>query len=116
MAENTPGVRAPRLWVAPLVSTLVTLLLAYVAFFFVALSPMACDSCDDAQNARFQPSFETGFAVFRYGLLIPPALLLLGWGLAGKKHDTPWRKTASLLAPCSVVLLYLAFLSLVDWP
>ncbi len=116
MVENTPGARAPSLWVAPLVSTVATLALAAVSFFFVALSPMACDSCHGAELARFEAGFDVGFAVVRYGLLVPSALLVTGWSLAVRGRESPWRRPVCVLAPLSVVLLHMTFLGLVDWP
>lgn len=108
--------RAPRAWIAPAVATVVTLPIAFVAFVFVALSPMACDSCSGARSSAFSASFMPAFWTFAIGLLLPLGLLVTSWVLPWRHRNTVRRRKAAALAPTAVVLLYLLFLALVDWP
>ncbi|WP_328335883.1 MULTISPECIES: hypothetical protein [unclassified Streptomyces] len=112
MLENPYTAQAPKAWLAPLVSTLVTLPVAVFSFGIVGLSAMACDSCSDAELKRFDPSYNTGFIAFLIGLTISLALLIASWALPPQRH----RATVSLLAPITPVLAYLLFRGLVDWP
>ncbi|MFD5939104.1 MULTISPECIES: hypothetical protein [Streptomyces] len=82
----------PRAWVAPLISTLLTLPMGLVALFVGGLTPMACDSCDGAAADRFDASFthRIRHAARRVGL--------------------------ALTAPATVVVTFVAFMALVDWP
>ncbi len=73
--------RPPRAFVAPLLATVLALPMAAVAFFFVGMSPMACDSCGTAASDRFDASYQVAFPVFGFGLLIVPAALLVAWAL-----------------------------------
>ncbi|MEU3692771.1 hypothetical protein [Streptomyces narbonensis] len=118
MSDSTPATddRAPHAWIAPTVATVVTLPLAFLAFVFVALSPMACDSCSGARSAEFSADFIPAFWTFLIGLLLPLGLLVTSWVLPWHRRNTVRRRKAALLAPTAVVLLYLLFLALVDWP
>ncbi|MEW2137258.1 hypothetical protein AB0892_11735 [Streptomyces sp. NPDC005409] len=108
--------RHGRAFVAPLVSTLLTLPMAAVAFFFVGLSPMACDSCDGAASDRFDASYEVAFPVFGTGLLAVLVLLVAAWGLPWQRRHAAARVWLAVIAPAAVVLDVLVFHSLVDWP
>lgn len=116
MSQQTPEHRtAARTWVAPLLSTLVTLPLAFFAFLYVGLSPMACDSCNGEVADRFDASFRPAFNVFRFGLLLTLALLVGSWGTTSERR-VGLRILFAFLAPLSVVVLCLAFAGMVDWP
>ncbi|MDV5143577.1 hypothetical protein R1T08_04555 [Streptomyces sp. SBC-4] len=108
--------RAPRAWIAPAVATAVTLPLAFLAFVFVALSPMACGNCSGARRAAFSATFMTAFWTFAIGLLLPLGLLVTSWVLPWRQRHTARRRKVAALAPTAVVVLYLLFLALVDWP
>ncbi|MFD7258083.1 hypothetical protein [Streptomyces sp. NPDC059874] len=114
--RNPDTSRDGRAFIAPLVSTLLTLPLAAVAFFFVGISPMACDSCEDAASDRFDASYEIAFPVFGFGLLVPLVLLVACWGLPWQRRNAARRVGLALLAPAAVVLAYITFHALVDWP
>ncbi|MFD9074058.1 hypothetical protein [Streptomyces lasiicapitis] len=82
----------------------------------VGLSPMPCDSCTEAELDRFGPTFATDFKVFLWGLTVPAGLLLAAWVLPWQQRNKGRRTLLSALAPVSVVVLYLPFAGLVDWP
>ncbi|MFI8278996.1 hypothetical protein ACIGBH_29740 [Streptomyces sp. NPDC085929] len=108
--------RDKRAFVAPLVSTLLTLPMALVAFFFVGLSPMACDSCGDAASDRFDASYDVAFPVFTTGLLLVLAVLVTSWALPWQRRNSARRIGFALLAPAAVVLDYIVFAGIIDWP
>ncbi|KIX71343.1 hypothetical protein ACN6AT_16450 [Streptomyces sp. JL4002] len=108
--------RHARAFVAPLVSTLLTLPMAAVAFFFVGLSPMACDSCNGAASDRFDASYEVAFPVFGFGLLVVLVLLLASWALPWQRRNAAARVWLAVAAPAVVVLASVVFHGLVDWP
>ncbi|MEV5614137.1 hypothetical protein [Streptomyces sp. NPDC052225] len=114
-----PVIRTParsRQWIAPLVSTLVTLPAAFFAYLFAGLSGMACDSCTDAQLAAFDPSFARAFTVLGWGLFSSVLVLLTAWLLPWQERFAARRIGFALAAPCAVVLTYVVFLVMVDWP
>ncbi|WP_328327110.1 hypothetical protein [Streptomyces sp. NBC_00455] len=113
-AQN--NTRTQRPWIAPLVSTFITLPCGLFAFAVAALSAMACDSCSEAELNRFSPSYATGFNVFVLGLLLPLGLLLASWSLAWQQRNSDRRLLLALGAPVSLLLVFLLFRGLVDWP
>ncbi|MET9964019.1 hypothetical protein ABZ128_33920 [Streptomyces sp. NPDC006326] len=113
---DSPQAPHRRAFVAPLVSTLVTLPAALVSFFIVGLSPMACDSCNGAVADRFDASYEVAFSVFTAGLLVVLVLLVACWALPWQRRNAARRVVLALCAPAAVVLDYLVFAALVDWP
>ncbi|WP_371588216.1 hypothetical protein [Streptomyces virginiae] len=114
MTSNTA--RRPRAFVAPLVSTLLTLPMAAIAFFFVGLSPMACDSCGDAASDRFDASYDVAFPAFGFGLLVVLAVLVAAWALPWQRRYAAARVWFAVVAPAAVVLDAVVFNGLVDWP
>lgn len=108
--------RDKRAFVAPLVSTLLTLPAALIAFFIVGLSPMACDSCEKAASDRFDASYDVAFPVFTIGLLLVLAVLVTSWALPWQRRYSARRVGFALLAPAAVVLDYVVFAGIVDWP
>ncbi|MFJ3201651.1 hypothetical protein [Streptomyces sp. NPDC086989] len=115
--DHDPGTsRNRRAFVAPLVSTLLTLPMALVAFFFAGLSPMACDSCEDAASDRFDASYDIAFPVFTTGLLLVLAVLVICWALPRQRRYSARRIGFAVLAPALVVLDHLVFAAIVDWP
>ncbi|WP_327297306.1 MULTISPECIES: hypothetical protein [unclassified Streptomyces] len=108
--------RSKPAWIAPLVSTFVTLPCGLVAFTVAALSGMACDSCSEAELNRFSPSYSTGFDVFIFGLLLPLGFLLASWSLPRQQRNNDRRLLLALAAPVSLLLVFLLFRGLVDWP
>ncbi|MET8750491.1 hypothetical protein ABZW32_10430 [Streptomyces sp. NPDC004667] len=108
--------RDRRAYVAPLLSTLLTLPAAAVTLFFAGLSPMACDSCADAASDRFDASFGPAWTVFTSGLVLVLLLLVACWALP-RNHGYRGRRLAlALAAPGAVVLNVLVFAAMVDWP
>ncbi|APU41523.1 MULTISPECIES: hypothetical protein [unclassified Streptomyces] len=114
--DPDPGHRHPRAFVAPLVSTLLTLPMAAVAFFFVGLAPMACDSCGDEVSDRFDASYNLAFPVFGFGLVVVLVVLLSAWALPWRRGNAAARVCLAVAAPAAVVLDFAVFHGLVDWP
>ncbi|OIJ85427.1 hypothetical protein [Streptomyces colonosanans] len=115
MLDNTPRNRVQGAWVAPLVGTVLTLPVGLIALAVGGLSPMACDSCNDADAKRFDMSFDTAFTVLQVGLAASLALLIVSWCLVSDERAE--RRWLFALLPIGTVLISLIlFLSLVDWP
>lgn len=108
--------RTPRAWMAPLVSTVLTLPLGLLALFIGALSPMACGSCMDAEEDRFQNSFETAWTVLTTGLLLSLTVLAVSWFLPYRQQQAATRVFLAVVAPALVCVTFVTFLGLVDWP
>lgn len=116
MLDNLTDPRDSRAWIAPLVSTLVTLPLAFFAFLFGGLSPMACDSCTEAESDRFDASFGPAWTVLCCGLVLSLILLMVAWALPWRRSRAARRILITFFAPATVLLTYVAFAALVDWP
>ncbi|MFC8537049.1 hypothetical protein ACFUJY_24470 [Streptomyces sp. NPDC057249] len=101
-------------WIASLISTVVTLPLAFLALAYSMMAPMACDSCSDEDSDRFDASFGTAWTVSCCGLVLSLAVLLASWVC------TRTRPAAAILlavvAPVTVFLAWAFFMGLVDWP
>ncbi|MEU7556461.1 hypothetical protein AB0B01_29760 [Streptomyces sp. NPDC044571] len=115
-SPDSPDSPHRRAFIAPLVSTLVTLPAALVAFFTVGMSPMACDSCNGDVADRFDASYEVAFPTFTAGLLVVLVLLVACWALPWQRRNAARRVVLALFAPAAVMLDYLVFAALVDWP
>ncbi|GAA3243967.1 hypothetical protein Slala03_36630 [Streptomyces lavendulae subsp. lavendulae] len=116
MDTTAPAERDRRAYVAPLVSTLLTLPAAAVTLFFAGLSPMACDSCEDAASDRFDASFGPAWTVFTGGLVLVLLLLVACWALPRNRGNRGRRLALALAAPGAVVLNVIVFAAMVDWP
>ncbi|MEU6019083.1 hypothetical protein ABZ826_35195 [Streptomyces sp. NPDC047515] len=114
MPDNVMDSRPRHTWVASLISTLVTLPLAFVALAFTMLSPMACDPCSEAESDRFSRSFDPAWTVFCCGLVLALIALVTSWVL--NRRRPPACVALAVLAPGTVVLAWVVFMSLVDWP
>jgi hypothetical protein len=108
--------RATGAWVAPLVSTLLTLPACLAAYVFGGLSVMACDSCAGPEADRFASSFDLAFPVLLGGLGLTLFLLAAGWALPWERRNAARRVALALAAPAMVPCVYLVFAVLVDWP
>ncbi|MGX2996064.1 hypothetical protein JNUCC64_17565 [Streptomyces sp. JNUCC 64] len=102
--------------IPPLVSTLVTVPGALLAWFFVGLSPMACGSCEGGVLERFDRDFAFAYTLFGYGMLLPAASLVAAWALPWRDRFAAARLLCATAAPFLVGGLTLAFHLLVDWP
>ncbi|MFD7749102.1 hypothetical protein ACFV2V_23325 [Streptomyces sp. NPDC059698] len=111
--DETPDRRA---WVAPLISTVLTLPMGLVALFVAGLSPMACDSCNGAAADRFHDSWTVGWTVLWIGLLVALAVLIAAWAVPHRLRHAARRVGLALAAPATVVVAFVAFMALVDWP
>jgi hypothetical protein len=111
--------RAPHAWVAPLISTLITLPAAFCAGVYVLLASMNCDSCSRERLAEFDASFHPAFLVFAFGLPVPLILLILlivSWSLPWQRRHNSRRTTLAVLAPACALTLFALFMSIVNWP
>ncbi|MFI8502554.1 hypothetical protein ACIGFK_29230 [Streptomyces sp. NPDC085524] len=103
-------------FIAPLVSTLLTLPLALASLFFAGISPMACDSCGEQAADAFDASFGIAWPVFMAGLVIVAALLVWCWALPWRKANAARRAGIAIAAPAVVVLNTVVFWALLDLP
>jgi NhaP-type Na+/H+ or K+/H+ antiporter len=108
--------RATGAWVAPLLSTLLTLPACLLAYVVGGLSVMACDSCAGPEADRFESSFGIAFPVLLGGLGIALFLLAAGWALPWERRNSARRVALALAAPLMVASVYVLFTVLVDWP
>jgi hypothetical protein len=115
-ASDARETRALGTWVPPLLSTLATLPLGYLALVFAMLSPMACDSCDGAERRRFDDTFMPAFWTVVGGLVLSLAVLVTAWVLPRRVRHTRRRVLLAVGAPLTVVATWLVFHALVDWP
>lgn len=99
MPEDTLRDRDERGWLAPLISTAITLPAAAFAYLCAAATSMACDSCTPAEAGRFDPSFDIAFRAFRFGLAVPLGLLLASWALPWEPRYSALRVLSAVLAP-----------------
>ncbi|MFG2712498.1 hypothetical protein ACGFX2_18380 [Streptomyces goshikiensis] len=118
ITENpaTGSARDPLAFLAPLVSTLITLPMGFLALFYAGMSPMQCDSCGTQASDRFDASFGEAFPVFLVGLAVVLALLLTAWGLPWEQRNRGKRALFALAAPAMVVFDVIVFYAFVDWP
>ncbi|AEN10651.1 MULTISPECIES: hypothetical protein [unclassified Streptomyces] len=114
--EDLLNPRVRHAWVAPLLSTLLTLPAAGFALLYGGLSPMACDSCDGAEADRFTESFDAAWSVLCTGLLLSMAVLLTSWVLPWRLRQAPRRLVLATAAPAVVAVAFVAFTALVDRP
>ncbi|NGN68908.1 hypothetical protein G5C51_34070 [Streptomyces sp. A7024] len=114
--ETAPRAAGRYDWVAPVISTLLTLPAMVIAWFAATFSVMACDSCGSAEAEAFESSYDIAYPVFMIGLLVPLGLLITSYALPWEPRNQEKRVLFALLAPLSVVLLYLGFAGIVDWP
>ncbi|MFI8822654.1 hypothetical protein [Streptomyces sp. NPDC053431] len=103
-------------WVAPLVSTVITLPLGFLTLAYTMLSPMACDSCDGADADRFDASFAVAFPTAMVGLLVSLVLLITSWALPRNARNVPRRIGFALAAPLTVVVTAMLFAGLLQTP
>lgn len=108
--------RDPRAWIAPLITTIVTLPMALIALFVGGLTPMACDSCNGAAADRFDASFGPAWTVLLVGLLLPLMALIASWATPWQLRNVARRVGLALAAPTTLVVTFVAFMALVDWP
>ncbi|MEW2123701.1 hypothetical protein AB0891_08275 [Streptomyces sp. NPDC007259] len=101
-------------WIASLISTVVTLPLAFLAMIYSMMAPMACDSCTDEPSDRFDASFDTAWTVSCAGLVLSLAVLLASWVCTRSRPATAI--LLAVAAPVTVFLTWVLFMGLVDWP
>ncbi|MFD0341593.1 DUF983 domain-containing protein [Streptomyces sp. NPDC127117] len=101
-------------WVASLISTVVTLPLAFFALVYSMLSPMACDSCSKADADRFDASFGPAWTVSCFGLLLALVILVASWVFTRRRPPTAIG--LAVAAPATVFFTWVAFMTLINWP
>jgi hypothetical protein len=116
MPDLTLDDRATGAWVAPLLSTLLTVPACLLAYLGGGLSAMACDSCTAPEADRFDASFGIAFPVLLGGLGVALFLLAAGWALPWERHNAARRVGLALAAPALVPVMYVVFAVLVEWP
>ncbi|WP_246096180.1 hypothetical protein [Streptomyces botrytidirepellens] len=114
--ERGPDDRVSWQWIAPLLSTLVTLIVGFYITVGAGLSQMACDAPGEAARARCESTFHPAMRVYFGGLALPLGLLVAGWALPRRRRNIPRRIRLAFLAPLSVAVPYAVFNGLVDWP
>ncbi|MGC4948099.1 hypothetical protein ACLQ2N_18125 [Streptomyces sp. DT224] len=101
-------------WIASLTSTVITLPAVFLALLYSMLTPMACDSCTEAEGDRFDASFGPAFVVSCCGLALGLGVLLASWVCVRK------RPAAAILlavaAPVTVLFTWMLFTGLVETP
>ncbi|WP_405527235.1 hypothetical protein OG426_32825 [Streptomyces canus] len=108
--------RATGAWVAPLISTLLTLPACLAAWFFGGFSAMACDACDGTEADRFEASYAVAFPVLLGGLGVALLLTAASWALPWERRTTGRRVGVALAAPALVPCVCVVFAALVEWP
>ncbi|MFF3496101.1 hypothetical protein ACFYWS_32685 [Streptomyces sp. NPDC002795] len=98
-----PPAPRPRTWVAPLMSSVVTLPAALVAYVIAAA-------------VRFEVSAEWAFTVFGWGMTVALLTLATAWLLPWEERFVARRRGFSVAAPFAVVATFVLYLALVDWP
>ncbi|MEV5204829.1 DUF983 domain-containing protein [Streptomyces sp. NPDC053720] len=101
-------------WVASLISTVVTLPLAFFALVYSMLSPMTCDSCSEADADRFDASFGPAWTVSCCGLLLALVILVASWVFTRRRPPTAIG--LAVAAPATVFFTWVAFMTLINWP
>ncbi|MFD5202914.1 hypothetical protein ACFWM7_22795 [Streptomyces sp. NPDC058375] len=112
-SDETPDDHA---WIAPLISSVVTVPSGLFALLYGALSPMECGSCGGAVADRFHDSFMTAWTVLWIGLLIALIVLIASWAVPHQARYAARRVGLALAAPATVGVTFVAFMALVDWP
>ncbi|MCT2544213.1 hypothetical protein [Streptomyces atratus] len=113
--DSTDGTGSARhTWVASLISTVVTLPLAFFALVYSMFSPMACDSCSEADAHRFDASFGPAWTVSCCGLLLSLVILVASWVCARRRP--PAAIGLAVAAPATVFFTWVAFMTLINWP
>ncbi|MFF3783708.1 DUF983 domain-containing protein [Streptomyces sp. NPDC001933] len=110
--DSTDGPR--HTWIASLISTVVTLPLAFFALVYSMLSPMACDSCSEADADRFDASFGPAWTVSCCGLLLALVVLVASWVFTRRRP--PAAIGLAVAAPATVFFTWVAFMTLINWP
>ncbi|MFF5445812.1 hypothetical protein [Streptomyces sp. NPDC012888] len=108
--------RDRRAFVAPLLSTLLTLPLGFASLLFAGLSPMACDSCAEGASDAFDASFEIAWPVFVVGLVGVLVLLVWCWALPWQVRNSARRVGIAVAAPAVVLVNAVVFWALLDLP
>jgi len=113
-APSTANVRAPYSWVAPLISTVVTVPGGLLAFFFAGLSAMICDPCNGAQASQFDRTFGIAFSVFSLVLLVALGLLITSWVQLSLGSNAARSIGFAAAAPACVLVGSLVFFGVVS--
>ncbi|WOX11848.1 hypothetical protein [Streptomyces sp. N50] len=112
----TQGTSERGTWVGPLIASVVTVPAALFAYIIGSLTPMACDSCNGAEAAHFDRSFDTAFTLLQIGLLTSLVLLLVSWSLPQTEENVARRAVSAVLAPSIVAFSFLLFIGMVPSP
>ncbi|CAM5522431.1 hypothetical protein SRIMHP_40410 (plasmid) [Streptomyces rimosus subsp. rimosus] len=116
LLPSAPDARASGAWIAPLVSTIVTLPIALFFFGLVGLSAMACDSCGGEEAQRYSHSVTQGVVGLLLGLVVAGVFLAVSWVLPWRQRNAARRTVFAVLAPCILGLSCVVFFALVARP
>ncbi|WP_053851150.1 hypothetical protein [Streptomyces sp. NRRL B-24085] len=102
-------------WVAPLVATVLLVVLGPLALLFGGLSAMATDSCgpDDCPRA-LTASLTVIYAILEFGALVTLPAFVASWALPWQRRWSALRAWLALLAvlpPATVLALVLTLLT-----
>ncbi|MCX4726254.1 MULTISPECIES: hypothetical protein [unclassified Streptomyces] len=75
-----------------------------------------CSNTHDEQAVADLLNSTLGFNVFVLGLLLPLGFLFASWSLPRQQRNNDRRLLLALAAPVSLLLVFLLFRGLVDWP
>ncbi|KUL38571.1 hypothetical protein ADL22_17950 [Streptomyces sp. NRRL F-4489] len=109
------GERGSRGWVAPLVSSVATVVAGVFALGVLGFSAMACDACNGGKAHEFDASLVMAMTVLKVGFLAPAGMLAVAWG-SGEPRHAGRRAILALMAPLAVVVLFVLCMAMVDWP
>lgn len=84
--DETPDDHA---WIAPLISSVVTVPSGLLALVYGALSPMECGSCNGAVADRFHDSYMTAWTVLCIGLVLALIVLIATWAVPTSSATPP---------------------------
>ncbi|MFD7498771.1 DUF983 domain-containing protein [Streptomyces sp. NPDC059832] len=101
-------------WIASLISTVVTLPLAFFALVHIMLSPIACEYCSETDAHRFDASFGPAWTVTCCGLLLALVILVASWVFTRRRPPTAIG--LAVAAPATVFFTWVAFMTLINWP
>ncbi|WDG30539.1 hypothetical protein N7925_20470 [Streptomyces sp. CA-278952] len=103
-------------WIAPVISSVVTVPSGLLALLYGALSPMECGSCGGTVADRFHDSWTTAWTVLWIGLVLALIVLVATWAVPHQLRYAARRVGLALAAPTTATVAFVAFMALVDWP
>jgi hypothetical protein len=116
MPDESPNEWVRGEWFPALVSTLITLPLAFLLSAGASFAPMACDNCDGTEAERFDESYGFAIVVFLAGLAVSSILMLASWCMPWRQKNVKRRRVAATMAPSVLLMAYVLFAGLLATP